>query len=126
MPADQALEAGAVVGLDADGAVEAETTGAAPGPHVGGLVGFEETPAHEEPKHAVLNEGVEGAGGVGVESSGAVEGESALIVAGEEAVGDDEVQVKVGVEAGAEAVQEGDGAEGGIGRGVGESVRFSV
>ena len=49
--------------------------------------------AHEEPKHAVLNERREGAGGVCVESPGAVEGESALMVAGEEAVEDDEVQV---------------------------------
>jgi hypothetical protein len=103
------------MGRDADRPVEAEASGSSPCAHVGGLSRIEEALADEEPKHPVLNERREGAGGFGVESPGTVEGEGALVVACEEAVEDDEVQVEVGVEAGAEAVQEGDGAEGGIG-----------
>jgi hypothetical protein len=92
---DEALEVGAVVGLDTDGSVEAEATGAAPGAHVGGLVEVEEAPADEESEQAVLDEGGEGAGGVGVESPSAVEGEGAPTVGCEESVEDDDVQVEV-------------------------------
>jgi hypothetical protein len=113
--ADQALETGAVMGRDTDRPVEAEASGCSPCAHVGGLSRIEEAVADEEPKHPVLNERGEGASGVGVEPPAAVEGEGALVVACEEAVEDDEVQMEMGVEAGAEAVQEGDGAEGGIG-----------
>jgi hypothetical protein len=98
------------MGRDTDRPVEAEASGSSPCAHVGGLSRIEEALADEEPKHPVLNERGEGAGGVGVEPPGTVEGERTLVVACEEAVEDDEVQVEVGVEAGAEAVQEGTGS----------------
>jgi hypothetical protein len=44
-----------------------------------------------------------------------VEGDAAVVALGEDAVEDDDVEVEVGIEGGAEAVQEGDGAELGVG-----------
>jgi hypothetical protein len=40
-----------------------------------------------------------------------VEGDAAVVALGKDAVEDDDVEVEVGIQGGAEAVQEGDGAE---------------
>jgi hypothetical protein len=45
-----------------------------------------------------------------------VEGGAAVVALGEDAVEDDDVDVEVGIEGGAEAVQEGDSAELGVTR----------
>jgi hypothetical protein len=51
---------------------------------------------------------------VGTEVRRLVEGDGAIVALGEDAVEDDDMEVEVGVEGGAEAVEEGDGADLGV------------
>ncbi len=117
--AEESLPAGAVRAVDTDGGVQAEAAGALPGEHVVHGVGFEEAAAVEEAEDAALEDGREGAGVVGGEVGGLVEADLAALGLGEDAVEDHDVEVEVGVEGGAEAVEEGDGADLSVGAGAG-------
>jgi hypothetical protein len=106
--ADEPLASGAVGAADVDGGVDAESAGALPGAHV------EEAATLEEAEDAALEDGRKGAGVVGGEVGGLVEADLAVGFS-ENAVEDDEVEVEVGVEGGAEPVEEGNGADPGVG-----------
>jgi hypothetical protein len=93
------------------------------GEHVlDGVLG-EQPAALEEAEHTALQRALEAEDVVGGEMGRLVEGDAAVVDAavvalGKDAVEDDDVEVEVGIEGGAEAVQEGDGAELGVaGRG---------
>ncbi len=79
-------------------------------------VGLEEAAALEEAQDAALEDGREG-GGIGEEVSGLIEADFAVHGPGEDAIEDHDVEVEVGVEGGAEAVEEGDCADLGVGTG---------
>lgn len=105
--------------MDADGSIDAEAAGALPGEHVVDGVFLEEVAALEEAEDAALEDGRECVGVVGGEVGGLVKADLAVGGLGEDAIEDHEMEVEVGVEGGAEAVEEGDGAELGIGLGAG-------
>jgi hypothetical protein len=100
--------------MDADGGVEAEAAAGLPGEHVLDGVLVEQAAALEEAEHAALQRALEAEDVVGSEMGRLVEGDAAVVALGEDAVEDDDVEVEVGIEGGAEAVQEGDGAELGV------------
>jgi hypothetical protein len=108
--ADEPLAAGAVGAVDADGGVDAESAGALPGEHVVYGVLIEEAAALEEAENAALEYGGEGGCVVGGQVGGLVETDP-VVELDENAVEDHEVEVEVGIEGGAEAVKEGDGAD---------------
>jgi hypothetical protein len=91
--------------MDADGCVEAETAAGLPGEHVGDSVLVEEAAALEEAEYATLQRALEAKYVVGSEVRCLVEGDAAIVALGEDAVEDDDMEVEVGVEGGAEAVQ---------------------
>jgi hypothetical protein len=104
--------------MDANGRVEAEAAAGLPGEHVLYGVLVEEAAALEEAEHAALQRALEAADVVGREVRRLVEGDAAVVALGEDAVEDDDVEVEVRIEGGAEAVEERDGAELGVaGRG---------
>jgi hypothetical protein len=107
--------------VNADGGVEAEAAGPLPREHVVDGVLIEEAAALEEAEHPALEDGREGAGVVSREVGSLVEAGLAVDL-GEDAVEDHEVEVEVRVEGGAEAVEEGDGADLGVGGGAGAVV----
>jgi hypothetical protein len=119
--AQQPLAASAVGAVNADGGVEAEAAGPLPREHVVDGVLIEEAAALEEAEHPALEDGREGAGVVSREAGSLVEAGLAVDL-GEDAVEDHEVEVEVRVEGGAEAVEEGDGADLGVGGGAGAVV----
>lgn len=118
---DEAFEAGAVVGLDADGGVEAEPATVVPGEHVLGIVGLQEAVAAEVSEHprphgvleAVEELGRETGGFVEAEATGCALGVRIWIELFEDPVHDAEVEVKVGVEERAETMQKAHDPAGG-------------
>jgi hypothetical protein len=119
--AQEALEAGTVVTLDAHGSVDAEPTGSLPGEHVAGVELIEQPVGAEVPKHATLNDALEPDPVLGLEEAGFVKvslcvvAPVAPVASGEDAVEDDQVEVEVWVQGRAEAVQEADSAGLGLG-----------
>jgi len=112
--AQHALEPGPVVGGDAHGTVQAEAAGAAPREHVRCICLGEEAPTHVQAQDAALEDRRESPCALGVEVTRREESEWTLrssAVSREEPVGDRQVEVRMGIEPGAEAVQEGDGSE---------------
>jgi hypothetical protein len=75
--------------------------------------------APEEAEHAALEGALKSVGVVGLEVGRFIEADGPVALLGEEPVEDDEVEVEVGIEGGAEAVQERDGAQLGVGPGAG-------
>ena len=59
VPAQEALEAGTVITLDAHGSIDAEPTGPLPREHVEGVELIEQPVGAEVPKHATLNDALE-------------------------------------------------------------------
>jgi len=104
VPADDALEADAVVALDVHRSVNAEPAGSLPDPpaagarHTVGVVFLEQTPGAEVAQNAALDEALEGEPVVGGEPGGLVEAHRAVGRLVEDAVEDDQVEVEVGVE----------------------------
>ncbi|CAN5822684.1 hypothetical protein BH23GEM6_BH23GEM6_26630 [soil metagenome] len=92
--------------MDADRGIEDEAAVGLPREHVLDGVLVEEC--------ATPQRALEALHVVGREVRRPVEGDGAVVALGEDAVEDDEVEVEVGIEGGAEAVQEGDGAELGV------------
>ena len=80
---------------------------------------LEQAPAPEEAEHAALDGALESVGVVGSQVRRLSEADGPVARLCEEAVEDDEVEVEVGIEGGAEAVQEGDGAQLGVRPGAG-------
>jgi hypothetical protein len=115
--AKQPLPAGAVGAMDAYGGIETEPALRVPAEHVfhRGLV--QEAATLEETEHAALDGALEGGGIVGGEVSGLVEADCTVRFFAEEPVEDHDVEVGVGVQGRAEAVQERDGTQVGIGGG---------
>jgi hypothetical protein len=112
--AEESLEAGAVVPLDAHGSVDAELTGAPPAEHAIGIGLIEEPVGAEVSEDAPLNDALEADPVLEVKERRFVEdGPSRVPILGpgEDAVEDDEVEVGMQVQRGAEAVQEADGSE---------------
>jgi len=68
----------------------------------------------EVPKHAPLNDALEPDPVLGLEERRFIEASFTVVTSGEDAVEDDQVEVGMGVEGGAEAVQEADGRELGV------------
>ena len=73
---DQALEAGSVVGLDVDAAIETEPTAVIPGQHILGFVGLQDTLAAKVAEHAAADGVLEALQELGGESGGFVEAEA--------------------------------------------------
>ena len=113
--AEQALAADSVGAVDTHGGVQAEAAAALPGEHVLDGGGLQQAAPLEEAKDAALEEPLEVVGIVACEMGGLVEADGAVRLLGEEAVQDHDVEVEVGVQAGAEAVQEGDGPQARVG-----------
>ena len=109
--ADEPLEAVAVVPLDADRGVDAESTRALPREHVGGGGLVEEIVTAEIPEAALLDRALELLPVPRFELGSLVEVHATFFGLREDPVEDDDVVVEVGVEAGPEAVQKRDGAD---------------
>lgn len=96
--AQEALDAGTVLTLDADSGVDAEASGALPGEHATGIGLVEKAARAEVPEHAALNDTLEvepvGFGELG----GLVEADRSVGGLSEDAVEDHEVEVEVPVE----------------------------
>jgi hypothetical protein len=104
--------------MGADGGVEAEAAAGLPGEHVFDGVLVEQAAALEEAEHTALQLALEAEDVVGRHMGRLVEGDAAVVALGKDAVEEYDVEMEVGIEGGAEAVQEGDGAELGLaGRG---------
>jgi hypothetical protein len=116
--AQQPFPAGTVGAMNAHSGIETEPAGRVPAEHVfhRGLV--QEAATLEETEHAELDGALEGGGMVGGEVGGLVEADCTVRLFAEEPVEDHDVEVGVGVQGRAEAVQEGDGAQVGFGGGV--------
>jgi len=69
----------------------------------------------EVPEHATLNDALEPGPVLGLEEAGFVKMSLLVVASGEDAVEDDDVEVEVWVQGGAEAVQEAERAELGVG-----------
>ena len=123
--AEQPLETGPVVGFDADPGVEGEASGVAPGEHLIGHALLEQSVAHEPAEDPLPNDSLQGLDVGPGEGGGLVEADAGrrhvlsrfLLDRLIHAVQDAEMVVEVGIQAGAEAVEEGDGAEPGLGAG---------
>jgi diguanylate cyclase (GGDEF)-like protein/PAS domain S-box-containing protein len=98
--------------VDADGSIQAETVAGLPGEHVGDGVVVEEATTLEVEQDAALQGALKAVDIVGAEVHRPVEDDGAVVAPGEDAVEYDDVEVEVRIERGAEAVQEGDAAEG--------------
>jgi len=122
--ADQALEAGSVVALDTDAGVEAKTTTVIPAEHILGFVGFEEAMATKMAEDSFAYRVLEALQELGRESGGFVEAEPVGRVGGirfridplKESIDDGQVKVEMGIETGAEPMQETHGSYRGRGR----------
>ena len=97
--------------MDADGSIQAETAAGLPGEHVGDGVVVEEATTLEVEQDAALQGALKAVDIVGAEVRRLVEDDGAVVAPGKDAVEHDDVEVEVRIERGAEAVQEGDGAE---------------
>jgi len=115
VPADQSFEAGAVGGLDTDAGIETEPTPVIPGEHIFGLVGLQEPVAAKVSQDSGTDRVLEALEELGGEGCGFVEAEAGLWILAlilalitrdllEEAIDDAQVEMRVGVEGGAEAV----------------------
>ena len=121
--ADQSFEARAVGGLDPDSCVETEPTAVIPGEHILGLVGFQESVAAEVAEHPASYGVLEALQELVGEGRGFVEAEvgggsgwiliRVTLEPFEEPIDHAEVEVKMGIQGGAEAVEEAYGAHGG-------------
>jgi hypothetical protein len=113
--ADESLDPGTVLGLDAHGGVDAEAARALPCEHAGGIELVEESLATEVAEDALLDDRLHVGDAVGRHVMGLVKLDLAVVGLAEDAVEDDEVVMRVDVEGGAEAMKEADGTELGVG-----------
>jgi len=112
--AEEALEAGTVIALDAHRSVDAEAAGTLPGEHVESVELVEQPVGTEVSEDATLNDALEPGPVLGLEKRRFVEASLSVVAVvawGEDAVEDDQMEVEMGIEGGAEAVQEADGSE---------------
>jgi hypothetical protein len=128
--ADQALEAGSVVGLNVNAGVEAKTTTVLPGEHILGFVGLQDPLAANVAEDPLSDRMLEALQELGRESGGFVEADAvgwfAVLVSGlqtrigldplKESIDDGQVKLVVGIERRAEPVQETHGSHRGRGR----------
>ena len=108
---EEALNARAVLALDADGSVYTEPARPLPGEHAGRIDVVEEAPGVEVAEHAALDDALELDPVDLVELGGLMEVDRPIGPLAEDSVEDDEVEMKMRVEGGAEAVEEGYGAQ---------------
>ena len=114
--ANESFEAGAVCGLDTNAGVETETAAVIPGEHILGLVGFQEPVTAEVPQHPFSDGLLEALQELGGEGCGFVEAEAGVRVGRarirvilerlDEPVHNAQMEMEVGIEAGAEAMEE--------------------
>ncbi len=105
--AEEALEAGAVVALDAHGGVDAEATGSLPREHVEGVELIEEPVGAEVSEHATLKDALEPCPVLGLEERRFMEASLTVVTAvasGEDAVEDGPGDVRVVMQEGPEAL----------------------
>jgi hypothetical protein len=110
--------------LDTDAGVEAKTTAVIPAEHILGFVGFEEAMATKMAEDSFAYRVLEALQELGRESGGFVEAEVVGRVGGirfridplKESIDDGQVEVEMGIETGAEPVQETHGPYRGRGR----------
>jgi hypothetical protein len=112
----EALDARAVLTLDAHGSVDAEAARALPAEHAGGVELVEEFLATEVAKDSSLEGRLQLADVIGRQIAGLVKAHLAAAGLAEHAVEHDEVVVRVDVEGRAESMKEADGSELGFGR----------
>ena len=103
--ADESLDPGTVLGLDAHGGVDAEAARALPCEHAGGVELVEESLATEVAEDALLDDRLHVGDAVGRHVMGLVKLDLAVVGLAEDAVEDDEVVMRVDVEGGAEAMK---------------------
>ena len=110
---NEPLDARAVLALDAYGGIDAEPAGALPGEHVVRVGFVEEAAAGEQSQDAALHGGFELLDALRAQLAGLVEARVVIgrLGLGEHAVEDDEVEVGMDVEGGAEPMEEADGSE---------------
>jgi hypothetical protein len=113
--ADETLDTGTILSLDAHGGVDAEPARALPGEHAGGVDLVEEFVATEVAEDAFLDDRLHLSDAIGRQVMGLVERDFSVAGLAEHAVEDDEVVVRMDVEGGAEAMKEADGSELGVG-----------
>jgi len=89
--ADESLDARTILGRDAHRGIDAESTGALPGAHVGGVALVEESLAAEIAEDAVLDDRLDLSDAIGRQVMGVVKSDLALVGRAEDAVEDDEV-----------------------------------
>jgi hypothetical protein len=114
--ADEPLDAGPILSLDAHGSVNAEPARALPGEHAGGIELFEQSVATEVAEDALLDDRLHVSDAIGRQVMGRVKLDLAVVGLAEDAVEDDEVVMRVDVEGGAEAMKEADSSELGVRR----------
>ena len=110
---NEAFETSTVQGLDADAGVEAEAAAVIPAEHVFGLVGCQEAVATEVPQHPFSDGVLEAVQELGCETSGLVEADASGLGLGvlvrigplKDAIHNAKMEMKVGIERRAEAVQ---------------------
>jgi hypothetical protein len=96
--ADETLDPGPVLGLNAHGSVDAEAARALPGEHTGGIEVVEESLATEVAEDAFLDDGLHMSDAIGRQVIGLVKRDLAVVDLAEDAIEDDEVVVGVDVE----------------------------
>jgi hypothetical protein len=109
--ADESLDPGTVLTLDAYGGVDAEAGRALPGEHAGGIELVEEFLAPEVAQDAFLDHRLHLSDAIGRQVIGLVKRDLAVVGLAEDAVEHDEVVTRVDVEGGAERMKEADGSE---------------
>jgi hypothetical protein len=119
---NESFQPGAVGSLDTDAGVEAEPATVIPGQHVLGVVGLQEAVAAEMPQDPGADRVLEALKELVGEGCGFLETEASgwigrvlirtLLAPLEEPIGDAQMKVEVGVQGGAETMEEADGPEG--------------
>ena len=109
--AQQALQAQAIVRFDAHAGIERETPTVIPGAHRRGVFAFEHSAAGENAQQTVAHLGLNLGDGFGTDAPGFVKAHAACAIGLENPLDHDAVEVDVGIEQGAEAVDEGDRAD---------------
>jgi hypothetical protein len=122
--ADEAFQSGAVGSLDTNAGVQAEPTAVIPDQHVLGVVGLQEAVTAEVPQHPFSHGVLEALQEFLGEGGGFVEAEAGFWIGRilirvildpmEEPVHDAQMKMEVGIEAGAETMEEADSPERGV------------
>jgi hypothetical protein len=109
--AQQALQAQVIVRFDAHAGIHRETPTVIPGAHRRGVFAFEHSATGENAQQTVSHLGLNLGDGFGTDAPGFMKAHAACAIGLENPLDHDAVEMDVGIEQGAQAMDEGDGTD---------------